>query len=393
MPPVPRLRDYSGPPVLSYGFRLFYLAGALFAGLAVFAWLPLMGGNLEGAGAFSVRDWHIHELLYGFLPAIIGGYLLTAVPNWTGHFPVQGAPVVLLAITWAAGRAAILLSSFLEAPTVAVIDCAFLAVMIAAILREIIASRSARNLAIVAALALLLSGNIVFHLEVRQYGAADLGWRLGIATVIGLITMIGGRIIPSFTRNMLARQRPGRLPSPVGAFDHVCVATGVAALLWWAFAPYGTPVFLVLMMAGALHAVRIARWAGYRTAGDPLVFILHIAYAFIPIGFILTAFAVLGMVAPSAGVHAWTSGAAGTMVLAVMTRTSLGLTGRPRIAGAGTQVIYALAVAGALLRIAAALRADMSVAVLHAAGAAWASAYLCFFLFYWPVLTGPRADR
>jgi uncharacterized protein involved in response to NO len=393
MAPVPRLRDYAGPPVLSYGFRLFYLAGALFAGLSVLAWIPMIGGHVSGIGAFSARDWHVHELLYGFLPAIIGGYLLTAVPNWTGHFPVQGAPVVVLVMTWVAGRAAVLMSAFLDAPLVAVIDCAFLALMIAAVLREIIASRSWRNTAIVAALTLLLCGNIVFHVEMRHIGAPDLGWRLGLATVIGLITMVGGRIIPSFTRNMLARRPPGPLPSPVGTFDSACVATGAAALIFWAFAPYGTPAFIVLTIAGILHTVRLVRWAGYRTVGDPLVVILHIAYAFIPAGFFLVAFAALGMLAPDAGVHAWTAGAAGTMVLAVMTRTSLGLTGRPRIAGRGTQFVYVLVVAGALLRIAAGLYPGMPGGMLHAAGASWAAAYLCFFVFYWPVLTGPRAGQ
>ncbi len=393
MPPVPRLRDYAGPTVLSYGFRLFYLIGALFAGLSVLVWLPMIGGGMGVVGAFSAHDWHIHELLYGFLPAIIAGYLLTAVPNWTGHFPVQGGPVVVLAMTWAAGRAAILLSEFLGASTVAVIDCAFLVLMIAVVLREIIASRSFRNTAIVAALALLLSGNIVFHVEVRNFGASDLGWRLGIATILGLIMMIGGRIIPSFTRNMLARRPPGRLPSPVGPFDHACAATGMAALILWTFVPYGEFVFIVLLIAGGLHAMRLARWAGYRTSRDPLVFILHLAYIFIPVGFVLSAFAALGAFAPSAGVHAWTAGAAGTMVLAVMTRTSLGLTGRPRIAGRGTQLVYVLVVAGALLRVAAGLYPDMPGGVLHAAGASWAAAYLCFFVFYWPVLTGPRAGR
>lgn len=390
---VPRLRDYAGPPVLSYGFRLFYLIGALFAGLSVLAWLPMIGGNLAGIGAFSARDWHIHELLYGFLPAIIGGYLLTAVPNWTGHFPVQGIPVVVLAITWVAGRAAILMSAFLGAPLVAVVDCAFLALIIAAVLREIIASRSWRNTAILAALTLLLCGNIVFHAEMRHAGAPDLGWRLGLATVIGLITLVGGRIIPSFTRNMLARRPPGRLPRPFGTFDYACVAAAVAALIFWAFVPYGWLTFLVLLTAGGLHTIRLARWAGYRTAGDPLVFILHVAYAFIPVGFVLTGFAALGTFAPDAGVHAWMAGAAGTMVLAVMTRTSLGLTGRPRIAGRGTQLTYLLVVMGALLRVAAALWPAMPGPVMHAAGTAWATAYLYFFVIYWPVLTGRRADQ
>ena len=390
MPPIPRLRDYAGPSVLSYGFRLFYLIGALFSGLSVLVWLAMLGGDPPRIGAFEARDWHIHELLFGFLPAIIGGYVLTAVPNWTGRFPVQGAPVVVLALAWAAGRIAVLLSGALGAAATMVLDCVFLALLIAAVLREIVASGSPRNGGIAAVLTLLLAGNAIFHIEVWTAGTSDLAWRIGVATVIGLITMIAGRIVPSFTRNWLARRKHGPLPRPVGWFDTVCVAVAFGSLLLWSFAPYGAVVCAVLIGAGGLHAVRLVRWAGYRTLRNPLVFIMHVAYGFIPAGFVLTAFSALGAVAPSAGVHAFMAGAAGTMVLAVMTRTSLGLTGRARKAGPGTQIVYVLVVTGAVLRILAALWPE-SPALLHAGGAAWAAAYIGFVAVYWRALTGPRA--
>jgi uncharacterized protein involved in response to NO len=393
MPSIPRLREYKGPAVLSYGFRLFYLSGSLFAGLAMFAWLPMMNGSPPRIGAFLARDWHIHELLFGFLPAIICGYITTAIPNWTGRFPVQGMPVLTLLLIWSAGRLAMILSSALHAAVVLAVDCAFLLILLAAVVREIYASGSPRNTGIAAALSLLLTGNLIFHSEVLISGMSDFGWRFGIATILGLIMMIGGRIIPSFTRNWLARAPGGALPAPFGVFDRVCIAVSVMTLLYWTLVPYGAIAFSSLIIAGILQTVRLARWAGHRTAGNPLIFILHAGYAFVPVGFVLTALGAEGLLAPSAGLHAWTAGAAGTMVLAVMTRTSLGLTGRTRIAGPGTQAIYLLVVAGAILRIAAAAHPGVNIAVLHAAGGFWAAAYLGFFVIYWPVLTSKRPSQ
>ena len=216
MTPIPRLRDYSGPALLSYGFRPFFLFGACYAALAILAWLPLFYGEIALATAFSPRDWHVHEMLYGYIPAVVTGFLLTAIPNWTGRLPLQGWPLLVLVIVWAAGRVAVTLSAEIGWLAAALIDSSFLLLVVAATAREIIAGRNWRNLKVLIPVTILGLGNAGFHIEAHVLGAADYGIRVGIAGVLVLIMVIGGRLIPSFTRNWLARENPGRLPVPFG---------------------------------------------------------------------------------------------------------------------------------------------------------------------------------
>ena len=332
MSPVPRLRDYRGPALLSYGFRPFFLLGAIQAGLAMAAWLPIFNGQLAVSTAFGPIDWHVHEMLYGFLPAVVTGFLLTAIPNWTGRLPIQGMPLLVLVAVWLAGRVAVTYSADIGWLTAAIIDVAFLMLVIAATAREIVAGSNWRNLRVVVMVTLLLAGNIAFHLEAHYSGSAEYGARIGIAAIVLLIAVIGGRIVPSFTRNWLARENPGRLPVPFGKFDAAIILFSAAVLALWIVQPTGNLAAAALIAAGALHIVRLARWAGDRTWRDRLVLILHVGYAFVPLGFLLAGAAALGMVMGDIGTHAWTVGAAGTMTLAVMTRASLGHTGNALVA-------------------------------------------------------------
>jgi NnrS protein len=199
----------------------------------------------------------------------------------------------------------------------------------AAAAREILAGRNWRNLNVVMLVLLLLAGNIAFHLEAHFDGAADTGIRIGIAVVVVLIPLIGGRIIPSFTRNWLVRENPGRLPTPFGRFDVIVVAIGALALAVWVVSPAGRLTGAGLAIAGLLHLVRLGRWAGDRTWRERLVLILHVGYAFVPLGFLLNAASAFELVPVGAGIHAWMVGAAGTMTLAVMSRATLGHTGQP----------------------------------------------------------------
>ena len=204
--PVPRLRAYDGPALLSYGFRPFFLLGSIYAGLAVLVWLPVFYGELSLHSAFAPRDWHVHEMLYGYLPAVITGFLFTAIPNWTGRLPIQGKPLLALVLVWIAGRVVVTISADVGWLPAAAIDVGFLALIVAAAAREILAGRNWRNLKVVGLVGLLLAGNGAFHLEAHFSGTADYGVRVGIAVVVLLIALIGGRIIPSFTRNWLARE-------------------------------------------------------------------------------------------------------------------------------------------------------------------------------------------
>ncbi len=393
MAPIPRLRDYVGPAILSYGFRPFFLLGSIYAGLAVLAWLPMFHGELEVSTLFSPRDWHIHEMLYGYLPAVVTGFLLTAIPNWTGRLPLQGKPLLVLVVAWILGRLAVTGSVWIGWLPAAVIDLSFLLLVAAAAGREIVYGKNWRNLKVLIVVAVLFGGNAMFHLEAYMHGAADYGIRLGIAATILLVMLIGGRIVPSFTRNWLVRENPGRLPASSSHFDIASMVCAGAALLAWISVPHGAATGAALIASGVLQAVRLARWAGYRTWRKRLVLILHVAYAFVPLGFLLVGLASLGLLPAAAGIHAWTGGAIGTMTLAVMSRSSLGHTGRPLAASGPVQAIYALIVLSALARICASLHPAWSLGLLHVAGLAWAAAFLGFALAYWRLLTQPRLGR
>ena len=390
MATMQQLRAYRGPALFSHGFRPFFLFGAAYAGAMIPLWLMVFAGEASLPTSFAPRDWHVHEMLFGYVSAVIAGFLLTAVPNWTGRLPIQGAPLATLFGAWVAGRAASTFSGVIGWQAALAIDAAFLILLAAAAAREIVAGRKWNNLKVVAIVSLLAVTNIAFHLEAHFKGLAEISTRAGIALVVTLVCVIGGRIVPSFTRNWLARRGPGRLPVPFGKFDAVVMVVSTAALIAWVALPSDHFVAAALGLAGFLHVARLARWAGNRTLADRLVLILHVAYAFVPVGFFLSALAALDLVAPGAGVHAWTGGAIGSMTLAVMTRASLGHTGQALSATFATQTIYLLIVVSALARICAALEPSHSIPLLTLAGAAWAFAFLGFALAYAPLLCRAR---
>jgi uncharacterized protein involved in response to NO len=386
-----QIRSFTGPAILSYGFRPFFLFGALWAALAVAFWLPMLSGHLVLPSVFTPIEWHVHELLYGYVPAVVAGFLLTAVPNWTGRLPVVGTPLLLLFLTWIAGRIAVLTSIWIGAFVAAAVDLAFLAALGFFVAREIIAGNNTRNLKVLAVVALLLIGNALFHLEAIAPVGNGYGTRLGIAAIVLLIMLIGGRIIPSFTRNWLARRGAGRLPASFDRFDVAAVAVSGVALTSWVIFPDEMPTALIGLAACGLNCARLYRWAGERTAAEPLVLILHVAYAFVPIGFLLLALAILTprLVVQTGAMHGWTAGAIGLMTLAVMTRASLGHTGRPLTATRPIQFIYVAAFVAAFARIVAAfdvLRQPM----LHISATAWVLAFVGYVIVYAPLLARQR---
>lgn len=393
MTAVPRLKPYTGPALLSYGFRPFFLLGSIWAGLEILAWLPILHGQLSLASSFSPRDWHVHELLFGYVPAIVAGFLLTAIPNWTGRLPLQGGPLGGLVLAWLAGRYAVTFSAEIGWIGAMLVDGTFLWLMTAAVAREIVAGRNWRNLKIVALLGLLAIGNLAFHLEAHLEGVAAYSTRLAIAAILTMIMVIGGRIIPSFTRNWLMRQAPGRLPAPFGSLDEECLVTSVCALILWVFVPNEAPTGVMLVGAGLFNLVRLGRWAGERTLPDRLVLVLHAGYAFVPLGFLLGGLSAFDLVVPGAGIHAWTTGAIGMMTLAVMSRASLGHTGRPLVASMGLQLVYVAALTAAASRLCAEFHADWSGALLVVATAAWVAAFLGFAALYGPILCASRRVR
>ena len=390
MPPIPRTKPYDGPALFSYGFRPFFLGASLFAGIAVVLWLPAYFGELTLPTAYPSLYWHIHEMIYGYGAAAVAGFTLTAIPNWTGGLPLQGGKLIALSGLWLAGRLAMAFSALIGAIPAAAIDLAFLATLIVFVARELSHGGQSHNRKVAVALAVLWLGDLVFHIEAIAQGYANYGVRIGLAALLLLITLIGGRIIPSFTRNWLARKNPGALPAPADRWDVAAIILTAIALAGWIAAPSAMLVGWALFAAGLAQAARLARWRGWRAWRDRLVLVLHVAYLFVPIGFLLTALSAFGLAPESAGVHAWAIGAIGGMTIAVMSRAALGHTGRALIASPAVQAVYALLFGAAIARICAALAPEHGVAALHVAAFAWIAAFLGFAVAYWRVFTGPR---
>jgi uncharacterized protein involved in response to NO len=379
-------------PLLSGGFRPFFLGGALWAVGAMLLWIALMTGQIVFAVSYGAVAWHAHEFLFGYVTASVAGFLLTAIPNWTGRLPVRGAPLLALFLIWLAGRIALLAVDVIGAVPAAVVDSLFLLCFALVAAREIAASRNWRNGKVVILISLLALANIVFHAEVIVAGAPSYGLRGGIAIVVGLIMLIGGRVTPSFTRNWLARQASEQLPIPFGRYDMVAIAVAAAALLIWVIVPDAAVTGIVLLAAGILHVIRVWRWAGRLTWREPLVLVLHAGYGFVPLGFFCVGVATLwpSVLPPTAALHAWTVGAMGMMTLAMMTRASRGHLGYALTASVATQAIYIAIAIAALARIAAPFAGNATMGVLMLSGVAWIAAFLGFVAIYGPMLLTPR---
>ena len=391
MAAIPRYRRATGPALFSAGFRPFFLVGALWAALAILIWLPAFAGEYQIPTIFPPVIWHVHEMVFGYGAAVVAGFLLTAIPNWTGRMPLQGAPLVILLLLWAVGRLAVLLSARFDAKIAAVLDLAFPSVFACVVAREILAGRNWRNLPMLGALTLLLAGNLLVHLDaVGVAVTAELGNRLGVATLLMLISFVGGRIVPSFTR--IAKQRPEiSAPATFDVVDRAVLAIMALALVVWVCAPHSGIAPWTELAAGLAVGLRLARWCGQATLREPLLWILHLGYGWLAVGFILLAInGLLPLLPPTTALHALTAGAIGTMTLAVMTRASLGHTGRPLVAGHGTTAIYVLVTLAALLRLLAPLGGIHYVLLLAAAGAAWSGAFGLFALLYAHPLALPR---
>ena len=381
------------PPILRAGFRPFFFLGPLWAIAVVCLWIEALAGTITLPTAFDPLSWHRHEMLFGFLGAIIAGFLMTAIPNWTGRLPIAGRRLATLALMWVAARVAILFSASTGGVAAMLIEAAFLFTLAGSCAREVLIAKN-RNIPVVGVVLLFAVAAVVDHLEgLALIGTDQLGWRSGFALILILVTLIGGRIIPSFTANWLIKQGQARLPGQASTFDHVTIGTTALALGCWAFQVAPSLTAALLLAAGLLQVTRMARWGGWRTAREPLVLILHVAYAWLPIGLLLLGWSIVDIdVAGTSGLHALGAGAMASMVLAVMTRATLGHTGRELHADMGTVTIYALVTVGAALRVAAPWLSYDYLMLIRIAGLLWGSAFLLFLVLYGPKLLGPRPD-
>lgn len=374
----------------SYGFRPFFLGAALFAGLAIPAWIVMLIGGGSSAALSVARDWHVHEMVFGFLPAVITGFLLTAVPNWTDRPPIQGRALMLLFALWLLGR--LVMAVPLLTPVLsALIDGSFFVVVAGLVWRELAAGGSWNQAPVAGVISLYACANIFFHLRAVSGEEIDLAVRVALALIMVLLTLIGGRLVPNFTREYLAGQKATRQPAPFSRFDGLTIVLVAMAVVAWAVEPQSITTGWFLVAAGFASLGRLSRWYGWLTWREPLVFMLHWGYGWLALAMTLLGSAILGVgLTKEDAVHALTTGAIGVMTLAVMTRASLGHTGRDRHAGPTTVCIYLLVTIAALVRVFGPSTSLPTNYVLAAAALSWSGAYLLFAAVYGPYVLRPN---
>ncbi|WP_417819089.1 NnrS family protein [Tritonibacter scottomollicae] len=386
-------RTAASPPFLRGGFRPFFLLGPCWAIGALLIWIWSLAGGPVQIGQLDALAWHRHEMLFGFIGAIVAGFILTAIPNWTGKLPVAGMPLAALVAWWMLGRAIHFIPSGTHWSVFALIDASFYFGLAAIAARETIKSGN-RNLPAVILIALLGIANVLDLAGAAGVIDWSLGSRLGIGLMVMMISIIGGRIVPSFTRNWL-QKNGAKHPLPVqpARFDMLVLIVTAIAMLLWVFAQPGQLVGVALVLAALFQALRLARWQGWRCISDRLVLILHLGYLWIPIGLGLLGATELDAPIPTtSGLHALTAGAMATMILAVMTRSILRYTGRALHADMGTHLIYAAILTADALRVFAGLGPVDTMALVQLSGALWIAAFGLFITLYGPNLVLPRVD-
>ncbi|MEA1648920.1 NnrS family protein [Nitrospirillum sp. BR 11164] len=395
---VPASRPYAGPMLLAEGFRPFFLAAAVWAAVALGLWVALLSGAVVGSTALDPLAWHIHEMLFGFVMAGVAGFILTAIPNWTGRLGLRGMPLAALVGLWLAARALALVSLVSTPPAAltAVVDAGLPLALAVYAARQVVAARNWRNLVMTVPLVVLAVADGLMISE--GAGAAvprGLGWRLGLAAVIILISAIGGRIIPAFTRNWLVKRGADALPpANPGLVDKLALASLHTGLLAWAFLANGRGAAIaggLLLLASALNLARLARWRGWVTLAEPLLTVLHLGYLWVVVGAALLGGTLLSAAVPAAAaIHALTAGSIGTMMLAVMSRASLGHTGRALTADRTTVGIYLMVNGAALSRIVASLMGGLPMPLLGLSALLWIAAFVLFAGHYTPYWCRPR---
>ena len=395
-PPLPSIASAAvapalapqGWPVLRLGFRLFYLGAAVFGALAVPLWLALFLGQISLDLSVAPLLWHAHEMLFGFAAAVIVGFLLTAGKAWTGLTTPRGAFLGVLVGLWLAARVAAITGPY---PLYAVLDLLLLPVVAAVLINVLVRARNRRNLALAGILILLSLTNLCFHLAVL--GTIAVSPMRALHAALALIVMIecvmAGRVLPAFTNSAT----PGLNLKPQPQLEQATLAlTALALLSWVADAPSGFTAG-AFGLAAAAHLLRQWSWQPGVTRSRPILWILHAAYVWLPVGFGLLALAQIGWVSVSAGVHALAVGATGGLIIGMVTRTARGHTGRPLQASKAEVMAYALVMAAAVVRVVLPLLAPQwLVQSLLAAALAWSAAFGIYLVIYTPWLLSTRLD-
>jgi uncharacterized protein involved in response to NO len=359
--------------------------------MAMVLWILQVSLGL-GFGGASGSAWHAHEMLFGYSSGALAGFLLTAIPNWTGRLPVSGAPLLALFLLWVAGRMALLWPGALgQWPSIAM-DASFLPVLFAICAREIIVGRKWKDLKVLAALFALAAANAFFHYSDAAFHDVALASRLAISAYLMLIMIIGGRIIPSFTRNWLSKSGAVKMPTPYGRFDTASLLVALAALVLWTSDPGALATGGACATAALLQAARLFRWRGWTTTTEAIVLVLHVAYGFVVLTFMALAASAFGLLEPIAALHVATAGCIGSMTLAVMTRATRGHTGLELHASRTTIASYSAMVVAGAVRPMTAVVPDITAEIIELAGAMWIAAFVLYVFEYGPVLLNQRKD-
>ena len=381
-------RAWSGPAILRRGFRPFFLAAGVWAIVGMGLWPPVFTGAIVLPIDFSAVDWHVHEMIFGYGGAVVAGFLLTAIPNWTGRLPVAGFPLAALAALWAAGRVAVFASAAIGRPAAAAVDAAFLTVFAALVAHEVAAGRNWRNLKTAGLAFALALVNVAFHVEDARSGLAEVSTRAALGLLVTLILLIGGRVTPSFTSNWLAKA--GLLPRPVpfGKPDAMIMATSALSLVLWTAAPEGVATGVLALAVGAANLWRLSRWRSFSARRDPLVLVLHAGFFLGAAGFLAVGAHALwpSQIPYAVGVHVWAVGAIGVMTLAMMSRATLGHSDRALVASKGTLFAYLCVVGALVARLAMAFLPSFALPLMHIAACAWLLAFAAFLFVYAPML-------
>lgn len=385
--PVPRGLGRTGPVILSYGFRPFFLGAGVWGALAMVLWVLDVSLGL-GLGS----AWHAHEMLFGYSSAALAGFLLTAIPNWTGRLPVSGMPLLALFMLWLAGRLVLLVPDATSMLAACLLDAAFLPVLFLICAREIVAGRKWKDLKVLFAVGALTLANGFFHYGYLVWGDVALASRLAIAAYMMLIMIIGGRILPSFTRNWLTKRGASKMPTPYNRFDTASLVVAVGALAFWVATPLHWATGVVCTVAAVLQLTRLLRWRGWTTVAEGLVLVLHLAYGFVALSFACLALAAFEWLEPVAALHLATAGSIGAMTLAVMTRASRGHTGSELHASPMTIVSYAAMLCAGAIRPLTAVLPDFYMRIVELSGALWILAFVLFVVEYGPLLVRKRKD-
>lgn len=386
----------SGFALFNYGFRPFFLLAGLYGVVSVLAWLWLYDGG-DWSLKMASRDWHAHEMLFGYSTAAIAGFFLTVVPNWTRAKAQKGAVLVVLAGLWLIGRVAMWAQGWLPYGLVMVADLAFLIALTAVVVRPLAARQHRRQFVFVPILLCLIAGNAMMHIEVlgvSPFGADldGIGKMLGLDAIVVLVAVMGGRVTPSFTSSYLGHADPAGQVHQSERLDRGAVwATWavLAADVLWPQSPLSGGLALA---AAVLHLMRLAGWRGLKTLSNPILWVLHLGYLWLAVGLMLKGVADIGGMGHAQSLHALTIGAIGTMTLGIMTRASLGHTGREVKAKPVIVLAYAALSLSALARLGLDYWSEHGWGLMGASGALWIFAFGAFLWVYAPILMRPRID-